>query len=87
MFKGRKVEGTFEGVGEGVEGFDKLLVQLLAGPYREDEHVDEDGDDPTNCDRVEAIHGSPDRVAHPVARYNNQTVGEKDDPEAILVRD
>lgn len=65
---------------------DELPVKLLPGPYREDEDVYEDGDDGAYGDRVEPIHGGPDRVTHAVSRHDDQAVGEEDHPEAVLVR-
>ncbi|RWW31672.1 hypothetical protein BHE74_00011550 [Ensete ventricosum] len=82
----KKRESTFEGVGDGVEVANELPVQLLPGPYGEDEDVDEDGDDGAYGDRVEPIHGDPDRVTHAVSRHDDQAVGEEDHPEAVLVR-
>jgi len=62
-------------------------MELFSGPDGEDEDVNEDGNKTSDCNRVEALHGSSNRVAHPVARHNEETVCEEDDPESVLVWD
>lgn len=80
-------EQTFEAVSHGIEVADELLVQLLTGPYGEDEEVHEDCDETTDRDGVKPVYGSPHGVSHSISGGNDQAVGQEDDPEAVLVRD